>query len=64
MRDYYYYGIKVVSPDKLGDDQEMMNKGYTKGKPVAIWGWFAGTGKLSTVARVDDVEHLPPIDYR
>ena len=65
MPDYYYDGINVVSPDRLGDDKEMMNKGYTKGKPVAIWEWFAGTGsKLSTAARINDVEHLPPIDYR
>ena len=42
----------------------MTDNGYTKGKPGAIWEWFAGTGNLSTVARVNNVEHLPPIDYR
>ena len=64
MPDYYYDGINAVSPEELGDDQQIQNKGYEEGKPVAMWEWSAGTGKLSTVAKVNDVEHLPPIDYR
>ena len=64
MPDYYMDGKDGVCPEDLVDNDKMSTYGYTRGQPVGLWEFFAGSGKLSALGRAREVPHLPPVDYR
>ena len=64
MPDYYYDGAPSTGPEALVHSTAMEALGHSAGKPCMIWELFAGSGKLSAMARRDGVSHLPPVDFR
>ena len=66
MEDAYYFwdDEKYMHVDSLGNIHEMNCKGLLSGVSSVMWEWMAGSGRLSASARVNEVTHLPPIDYR
>ena len=62
LPDVYYGGdsSKTVTPEKL-------DKHLSGGKTapcVKIWEWYSGSSSLSKNARMKEISHHPPIDYR
>ncbi len=57
LPDAYYGGdsSKYITPDKLAEVPK---------SEVKMWEWYSGSSSLSTYLQDQQVDHLPPIDYR
>ena len=64
MPDFYHDGATGTKAEDMANINAMETLGYTVGAPCKIWEFFAGSGKLSAMARRDGVSHLPPVDWR
>ena len=65
MEDAYYTDTDdYLKPEDVLKTERLKKYDLSIGRPVRLWEWYAGSGSLTSTAKMAGVSHLPPIDRR